>query len=137
MRETLLLLFSLLPFAAHADDARTLLDLEQRWAAAAAARDHAALDAILADDFTDVSWQGKLRSKADALAAPAAPVRMRQTLSELKVRVYGDTAVVTGLNMAAAVDGSFTTRIRFTDVFIRHAGTWRAVSAQETPERAP
>jgi len=107
MRETLLLLFSLLPFAAHADDTRTLLDLEQRWAAAAAARDQ------------------------------AAPVRMRQTLSELKVRVYGDTAVVTGLNMAAAVDGSFTTRIRFTDVFVKHAGTWRAVSAQETPERAP
>lgn len=137
MRATFLLLFSLSPLTVLADDTQSLLDLEQRWATAAGARDHTALDAILADGFVDVSWQGKLRSKADALAAPAAPVKTTQTLSELKVRIYGDAAVVTGLNTAMAANKSFTARIRFTDVFVKQAGTWRAVSAQETLEKAP
>jgi ketosteroid isomerase-like protein len=135
MRATILLLLSLLPFTAQADDARTLLDLEQRWATATGTRDHAVLDSILADGFVDVSWQGKLRGKADALAAPAAPVKTEQTLSELTVRIYGDAAVVTGLNTAVAADKSFTARVRFTDVFVKQAGTWRAVSAQETLEK--
>ena len=137
MRTTLLLLLSLYPLASCADDARMLLDLEQHWVTAAAAHDHAALDAILADDFIDISWQGKLRGKADALSALAAPAQTRQYLSGLKVRLYGDTAVVTGLNTVTAADRSFTAYIRFTDVFVRQAGAWRAVSAQETPEGSP
>lgn len=138
MRLVILLLASLLPSLVAADsvnDKKALLDLEQRWLTAAQARDQAALAAILTDDFTDISWQGRVRGKADVLAAPATPRKTRQSLSELKVRVRGDVGIVTGLNTAEATDGSFRARVRFTDIFVREKDGWRAWSAQETVEQ--
>ncbi len=131
----LLLALLLVSSAAMADDATQLLSLEQHWLDAAMQRDDAALRAILADDFVDVTYQGQLRDKADHLKSSLAPAKTRQTLEELKVRLYGDTGIVTGLNTITALDGSFTARIRFTDVFVKRAGRWQAVSAQETPEK--
>lgn len=125
--------------AARADssDTQQLLDLEQRWLTAAMQRDTATLQQILADDFVDVTYQGGLRDKADHLHSSLAPGKTRQTLEGLRVRFYGDTGIVTGQNSIVATDGSFTARIRFTDVFVRRGGGWQAVSAQETLEKTP
>jgi len=123
--------------AAAPGDTQQLLDLEQRWLTAGEQRDLPALKQILADDFVDVSYQGKLRSKRDHLAATLAPSRSRQTLEELKVRLYGDTGIVNGLDHVVTADGSATYEIRFTDVFVKRAGRWQAVSAQETLEKNP
>ncbi|HEY1773947.1 MAG TPA: nuclear transport factor 2 family protein [Gammaproteobacteria bacterium] len=118
-------------------DEKQLEDLEQQWLDTSLKQDHAGLDAILMDDFEDVSWQGELRSKTEIMAiAMAAPVTSTQTLSDLKVRVHGDTGVVTGVNTAEAADKSFTVKVRFTDVFVKDQGKWRALSAQETIEKS-
>ena len=116
-------------------DADQLKDLEQQWLDAALKHDNAAVAALLLDDFEDVSWQGQLRSKADVLAAGAAPVTSTQTLSDLKARVHGDLGVVTGINTTEAADQSFTVKVRFTDVFVKLDGRWHALSAQETIEK--
>jgi Domain of unknown function (DUF4440) len=116
-------------------DTDELVHLEHRWLAAAMQRDTSVLDEILADDFIDVNSRGEVRDKADHLRSTSAPAHTRQTLGELKVRIYGPAAVVTGLNTIAAPDGSFTARVRFTDVFVKRDGRWRAVSAQETLEK--
>jgi ketosteroid isomerase-like protein len=55
-------------------------------------------------------------------------------LKESKVRVYGDTAIVTG---QSRVKGSFKGQdisgtYSFTDVFVKSKGQWRAVSSQIT-----
>ena len=131
----LVLLFVSLPAAA--DDSQQLLDLEHRWLSAAMQRDLPTLRGILAEDFVDVSYKGTLRSKADHLQATLAPSKSKQTLDELKVRFYGDTGIVTGLNVVVTADGSTTYRIRFTDVFVKRGGRWQAVSAQETPVTTP
>lgn len=130
-------LFFNLPAPAETGDAQQLLTLEQRWLTAAMQRDTKTLKDILADDFVDVTYQGGLRDKADHLKSSLAPSKTKQTLEELKVRVYGDTGIVTGQNTIVADDGSFTARVRFTDVFVRQQGMWRAVSAQETLEKNP
>jgi ketosteroid isomerase-like protein len=117
-------------------DADQLKDLEQQWLDAALRHDTQQLDALLADDFQDVSWQGQLRGKADVMAASAVPVTTTQTLSELKVRVHGDMGVVTGVNTTEAADKSFTVKVRFTDVFVKLGGQWHALSAQETIEKS-
>ena len=130
-------LFFSLYAPAETSDAQQLLTLEQRWLAAAMQRDATTLQAILTDDFVDVTYQGGLRDKADHLQSSLAPSKPKQTLGELKVRIYGDTGVVTGLNTIVADDGSFTARVRFTDVFVKQQGVWRAVSAQETLEKNP
>lgn len=117
--------------AASPDPAR-LLQLEQSWLRAAEARDIDALRRILSDDYVDINYAGVLRSKSDALRAPNVTARKpTQTLSQEKVRIYGSTAVVTGLG--TLVTGSHTYQWRYTDVFIADHGAWRAVSSQETP----
>lgn len=49
--------------SAETGDEQQILALEQRWLAAAMQRDLPTLREILADDFLDVSYQGKLRDR--------------------------------------------------------------------------
>lgn len=141
MRTTLLALSlaltALMSFPALADDSKELLSLEQRWLNAGIQRDIPALKEILADDFVDVTYNGGLRDKEDHLKSSLAPSKTHQALEELKVRFYGDTGIVTGVDHGTAADGSTAYKIRFTDVFVKRAGHWQAVSAQETPEQNP
>ena len=116
-------------------DEEQLKDLEQQWLDSALKHDDQWLRSLLMDDFQDVSWQGALRSKAEILAAGAVPVTTTQTLSDLKARVHGDLGVVTGINTTEAADKSFTVKVRFTDVFVKADGKWRALSAQETIQK--
>lgn len=116
--------------------AAPLLRLEQTWLQAAQSRDIAALTRILSDDYIDINYAGILRDKADALGAPNVTSRKTtQTLSQERVRIYGSTAVVTGLGTLVA--GSHRYQWRFTDVLIADHGAWRAVSSQETPVQTP
>ena len=130
-------LFSNMPAAATLDDSQQLMNLEQRWLVAGEQRDLTALREILADDFMHITYLGTLRSKADHLKSTLAPAKSRQTLDDLQVRLYGDTGVVTGENVISALDGSYVYKLRFTDVFVKRANRWQAVSAQETPEKSP
>ena len=61
---------------------------------------------------------------------------MRYETSELGVRVYGETAVVTGRVRRARERGGQTVEDdwRFTKVYVRTAGAWRVVAfhASET-----
>lgn len=109
--------------------------VEHAWIAAAVQRDRATLDRLLAADFVDISYRGQRRTKADVLRAQAAPPGSRQTVSDLQVRVYGDTGIVTGVN-TVTITKRAPVRVRFTDVFVRTKDGWRAVSAQETIERS-
>jgi hypothetical protein len=55
------------------------------------------------------------------------------TSDELSVRVYGDTAVVTGRTIAKVGGASpQTVTLRFTDVYVRRSGRWQAVASQAT-----
>jgi hypothetical protein len=116
-------------------DEDDLKELEQQWLDNALKHDDAWVQALLMDDFQDVSWQGQVRSKAEVLAAGASPVTSSQTLSALSARVHGDIGVVTGTNTTEAADKSFTVKVRFTDVFVKVDGQWHALSAQETIEK--
>jgi len=55
-------------------------------------------------------------------------------LSELKVHVYGDTAVAAG---TSTVKGTYkgqdiSGKYRFTDVWVKRNGKWHAVASQST-----
>jgi len=115
-------------------DAVELIRIEERWIDALERRDAAAVAEILDDGFLDSTYKGELRTKEEALAALRSPARADadQGLSELRARIYGETGIVTGINTVTARDHSFSVRVRFTDVFVRRAGRWKAVAAQET-----
>ncbi len=118
---------------------QSVRDAEARWVEALEKRDVAALGAILDDDFLDITWKGEVRNHRAAVAALETPGRpsMKQTLQEVRVRFAApDVAVVTGVNVVTSTAPDFTARVRFTDVFVKRAGGWKALSAQETLERA-
>ncbi|MGH8146937.1 MAG: nuclear transport factor 2 family protein [Rhodanobacteraceae bacterium] len=107
--------------------------LEQRWLAAVQpGGNRHALASILADDFIDVDWRGQIRHKADLVDAPPGQQGVVQHVTDLHVRVWGDTAVATGINHAHSTARGWTVAVPFTDVFARINGHWRAVSSQET-----
>ena len=117
---------------ATATDRATVTQLEQRWLAAVSpGGDRSVLAGILADVYVDTDWQGHLRNKVDLLnAATAKDVTERVT--DMRVRVWGDTAIATGINHMHSSAKGWSVDVAFTDVFSRIDGRWRAVSSQET-----
>ena len=117
-----------------------ILDLERARNDAILHGDAAALDRMTSDDYTYITLRGELRTKADIVkgfASGAFKYDARQ-ISDLKVRVYGDTAVVTG---KASQKGSenqkdYSGAYRFTRVYVREHGRWKTVALQATLETA-
>jgi hypothetical protein len=90
---------------------------------------------MLANEFKDTSMKGVLRSKAQVLhELPLRKDQYQQTLVDLEADLFGDTAVVHGINIISDQQGHEVLRIRFTDVLCFNHGRWLAVSAQETVE---
>ena len=83
--------------AGAAEDEKAVAALDTQYQAAVAKNDAATMDRILADDFILVTGKGKVFTKSDLLneARGGKTVYERQDDSEQKVRVYGDTAIVT------------------------------------------
>lgn len=114
------------------------VELEHRWVEASQAHDTSALDRLLDDGFVDTTFRGGVRTKRDVLDGPPAGGPYRSIrLDELRVRRYGGTAIVTGVNVLQGPAAGDVARVRFTDVFVERRGGWRAVSAQETLEALP
>src|SRR6266480_5287300 len=94
-------------FASASDDEKIVAELDTQFQAAVKENDAAALDRILADDFVLVTGRGKVYDKTELLKA----AREKQVIHEhqdeeagsQKVRVWGDTAVVTALLWIKAV----------------------------------
>jgi len=109
--------------------------LEREWSAAFLRHDVAAVDRILAEDFVGIDGRGFVSSKKEELdeAARHAPGDFEvlgETLSEVRVRVYGNTAIVNAINTENArfKGEAFTPRYRRTTVWVRRGGRWQCVS---------
>lgn len=93
--------------------------------------DEAALASIYADDYTVTTDTGTVQTKAQRLEWVKANAARLTTIDfqDLKTRVYGDTAVVTGraTSTASAINS------RIIQVWIQQGGTWRLVAGQNTP----
>lgn len=113
-------------------DKGQIIRLEQRWLSAIKTGDRRALDPILADEFIDVNTQGEIQNKADVIAYSNVPAHTTQSIKQMKVRIWGDTAVAIGVNEVHPNDKGWTIDVLFTDAFAHLNGHWRAVSAQET-----
>ena len=115
------------------------VDLEKQWVAALQQPNPKFLDELLDDSFVDSTFRGEIKTKQDVLNGSRAGGAYHSIrLDDLDVRQYGgNTAVVTGVNVLQDRLGSETVRVRFTDVFCKIRGRWRAVAAQETLQTRP
>lgn len=111
-------------------DVDAVLALEARRADAIGDGDLAALADVLADDYLHVLAPGRIVDKSQYVEmirnGPRRPVR-----SDLRVRCYGDAAVLTGElenRIGAADDVRRVIPAFCTQVAVRTDGTWRFVS---------
>jgi ketosteroid isomerase-like protein/quinol monooxygenase YgiN len=120
-------------FASASDDEKIVAALDTQYQAAVKNNDTATMDRILADDFVLVTGRGKTQNKADLLkeARSKAIIYEHQEDSNQKVRVWGDTAVVTALLWAKGTEEGkpFEYKLWFSDTYVRTASGWRYVFA--------
>jgi ketosteroid isomerase-like protein len=113
-----------------------LRELEQRLIKAWLNHDWDVVDAILDDDWTVTDPGGRVLTKAQVIAEAKTGERKIDSgaIDEVKVRDFGDFAVVTGRTTASGnyQGNDFSVRLRFTDVFVKRSGEWRAVASQGT-----
>jgi uncharacterized protein (TIGR02246 family) len=117
-------------------DAKAVAALDTKYQAAVKANDAATMDQILADDFTLVTGRGAVFSKADLIdSARKKEVTYEHQDEEpgtQKVRVWGDTAVVTALLWVKSVQGGKPAdyKLWFSDTYVRTPSGWRYVFGQ-------
>jgi ketosteroid isomerase-like protein len=114
---------------------QALTQMERDWTEASLKKDVATLDKILADDWVGQGPTG-LATKAEALADLKSGDNKLEsiTLGGMKVRVFGDTAVVTGSDdEKSSYKGKDTSgHYTWTDVFVKRQGRWQAAASQGT-----
>ncbi len=108
---------------------RAVLQLEEEIFVAVKDRDAKALALVLTDDFVYRSPGHQEVARDDFLKLIASfPIEIISIRGEeMKVNVYGDTAVLTGLQIAKILDGKGEERfsaVMFTDVFVKRNGQW-------------
>ena len=110
--------------------------LEQNWAEALLKGDTASLDQYEAEDIMNTDPNGRVTDRTqDKKDLSSGDLRFQSMeLSDLKVRVYGNAAVVTGISTGKGTfrGQEFNGSSRFTDTWIKRNGKWQAVASQGT-----
>jgi ketosteroid isomerase-like protein len=111
---------------------QTLQDIERTWLNAEKNHDAAAFEKLVADDWIAITPDGKTQTKAERAAEIKSSDLESATLGEMKVRVFGDAAVVTGTDDEITMkDGKKSTdHYVWTDLFVKRNGKWLAVASQ-------
>ncbi len=117
-------------------DATTIARLDTEYQAAVAKNEAARMDRLLADDFVLVTGSGKTYTKADLLqeARSGRFIYERQEDTAQKVRIWGDSAVITAKLWAKGTENGkpFDYTVWFTDTYVRTATGWRYAFAQSS-----
>jgi ketosteroid isomerase-like protein len=96
----------------------------------------AVLDRMTAEDYTFITLRGELRTKSEIVKgfqSGAFKYESRQ-ISDLNIRVFGDTAIVTGRSTQKGAENGkdYSGDYRFTRVYIRQNGHWLTEALQAT-----
>lgn len=114
--------------------------LEDQWRDAVLKSDTNVMGSLLAEDYTGITPSGTLQTKQEALD------NMRThkvhitglVLSDRKVRMYGNTALVTCIAevQGSTPDGELSGNFRYQRVYVRDAqGRWKIVSFESNKIR--
>jgi ketosteroid isomerase-like protein len=126
--------------AADADAEREVAKLSKQMTDAFVKGDMTFAAGVMADDWMIITGNGLAVGKSQLLKEVKDGTLKYESLDklEMKVRVYGDAAVVTGrAQYKIKVRGQEVGGTdRFTEVYARQGGKWRCVSTQVTPTTA-
>jgi len=133
----LVLLLCILPTPLSAQqksqDTEKILALEKKWAEAYKHRDISILSSLLAEDFVITVEDGTSYGKEGYISHSADTSVKVETaeLSGLKLRMHGNTAVVTGAYHEKGNSGGkrYEYHDRLTDVWMKIDGRWQVISS--------
>ena len=112
-----------------------MIKLEKEWADAWIKRDIAFFERIESDDYTWTSPWG-VWAKAQDLAELTSgdSVITSWVVDEMKVRVYGDAAVVTGCSTIKETHKGedWSRQERWTDTWVKLNGRWQCVAGHSS-----
>jgi ketosteroid isomerase-like protein len=115
---------------------QAVLKVTQEWLAADERQDRAALNRIIGDDFLGTGPMGRTVSKKDIIpreGTDAAAHGLMISGQDMKARIFGDTAIVTGRGVPKAGSPEDRPELRFTIVFVKRSNTWQMVAGHLSP----
>lgn len=130
----LMVAFSASAIAQSAEEELKKLEMDR--AAAVIKGDAATLEKQTADDYTFINSNGQMADKSQLLSAikSGQSKLTMDDISDMKVRVYGNIAVITGKsNVKGTLNGKDATgQMVFTRVWEKKGGHWQTVALQQT-----
>src|SRR5262245_30412076 len=107
-----------------------IMKLEDQWVQSRATKDPTMTGDLLSDDYLGASVTGQAMNKQQHIDAVTAGTLFagKAEQTDRKVRIYGDTAVSTGV-VTGVVGGN---KVRYIRVFVKRNNKWRLVAAQGT-----
>jgi uncharacterized protein (TIGR02246 family) len=129
----LVLIASVLWSQAQGTTEQAVAALEQKWLQSQQTNNPDLVAPLLADKFVNTSTEGKVTDKTASLAAAKATKYDTVAYDDLKVTVFGDTAIATGTFKAKGTDPSgkpLDAQERFTDTWVKMPnGQWQCVAS--------
>jgi len=120
-------------FAQEKGDAANIRALELKWTESYRQHNIDILSAVLAEDFVITVEDGNQYSKAGYIShsADASTLVQVAEMSDLKVRMHGDTAIVTGAyhEKGESKGKTYEYHDRFTDTWMKISGKWQVVAS--------
>ncbi len=124
--------------ALHANPSHTveqeLIEIDDEWRQAYVRGDTAALERIEHPGFVYTDSAGAVTGKAEDIAAlKSGAFKLRYCRGEnVKVHMFGDTAVITGHEIQQGISGGrdVSGKFAYTATFIRRSGRWQAAAIQ-------
>lgn len=113
---------------------KAVADAERQRFAAQVSKDYTALDKLLADDLFYTHSSGNTDGKASYIQSIRDGKSKYDAIEsqEMKVRVYGNAAIINGVCLIKAMNNGETinTRLRYTDVYVKKGNQWQLATWQ-------
>jgi ketosteroid isomerase-like protein len=122
--------------AAETDVAREIERLEQQLVTAIEAKDFATYQRLVAEDYVAVAAAGETtRAQAIATYRSGDLSLPGLKIGDVKVHVYGDTAMISARTFGDRVEKGKTVpnRVRYMRVWMKRQGQWRAIAQMARP----
>lgn len=98
-------------------------------------KDRATMERLYADDYMYLHSNGTITNKSQEIAEYMSP-DLKWTahkLDNLKVRIYRDVAVVTGVQtLTGSAKGYVSGPRNFTELWVKRSGRWQTIGGQST-----
>ena len=117
----------------NSSDGEKVIALEKKWTESYKQRDIGMLSSLLAEDFVITVEDGETYGKEGYISHTADSSVHVETaaMSDLKVRLHGNTAVVTGAyhEVGESKGKRYEYHDRLTDVWMKSGGKWQVIAS--------